>query len=66
MIRERNLAAVVTLSHPKGDLSQALDGADVYARPSADTVFHAGTLQAMAAGVAVVSSPNVALPLSWR
>lgn len=59
LIRERNLAAVVTLSHPKGDLSQALDGADMFVRPSADTAFHAGTLQAMAAGVAVVSSPNV-------
>ncbi|MGB2987565.1 MAG: glycosyltransferase family 4 protein [Phycisphaerae bacterium] len=58
MIRERKLSSCVTLAHPAGDPSQAMHSADIFVRPSADTAFTTDGLQAMGAGMAVVTFPN--------
>ncbi len=58
LIRERKLSSIVTLAHPHGDLTQALHNADIFVRPSADTTYTADSLQAMGAGMAVVSGLN--------
>lgn len=60
MVRARKLSARIAFAHPLGDPARALVGADIFVRPSADKTFFAGSLQAMAAGMAVVTLPNVA------
>lgn len=57
-IHERRLSACVTLAHPAGDLSQAMHSADVFVRPRTDTAFTENSLQAMGAGMAVVTCPS--------
>ncbi len=55
MMAEYKLSSQVTFAHPSGDLSRAMYSADILVRPAADTAFYADGLQAMGAGVAVVS-----------
>lgn len=57
-IHERRLAACVTLAHPAGDLSQAMHSADIFVRPRTDTAFTENSLQALGAGMAVVTCPS--------
>jgi glycosyltransferase involved in cell wall biosynthesis len=58
MIRGRDLSSYITLARPSGDPAQALGGADIFVRPSADSAFNADVLQAMGRGLAVVTLPN--------
>lgn len=55
MISEHKLSGYVTFAHPSGDPTRAMYSADIFVRPSADTAFQADGLQAMGAGIAVVS-----------
>lgn len=57
-VRERNLSACVVFARPMGDYEHALQKADIMVRPSADTAFSIDVLQAMAAGLAVVTFPS--------
>ena len=54
-VHEQGLSESITFAHPGGDVSQAMQGADIFVRPSGDTAFSEDTLQAMGAGLAVVS-----------
>lgn len=54
-IRERKLSSCVTLAHPAGDLSRAMQSADIFVRPSSDSAVAEQCLQAMGAGMAVVT-----------
>jgi glycosyltransferase involved in cell wall biosynthesis len=56
IIRERRLSTCVTLAHPAGDPAHAMQHADIFVRPSTDNAFSDDILQAMAAGVAVVTA----------
>ena len=58
LIRDRKLASCVTLARPEGDLAKVMDNADIFVRPSDVPAFSANSLQAMAAGMAVVMLPN--------
>ena len=58
MIRGRKLFPCVTLAHPAGGVAQAFHSADIFVRPSVDSAFNDDGLLAMAAGMAVVTSPN--------
>ena len=58
MIRSRGLSSCATLAHPAGDLTRAMRGIDIFVQPSAETAFSDGGLQAMGAGMAVVTFPN--------
>ena len=55
LVRDHKLSGYVTLAHPSGDVSRAMGSADIVVRPAADIAFHADSLQAMGAGIAVVS-----------
>ena len=55
IIQDRRLSAYVTLANPAGDPTQVMNSADIFVRPSADTSFVADVLQAMGAGMAVVT-----------
>ena len=57
-IRRRGLSSVVTLAHPRGDVTGALRNADIFVLPTQAPSLSADTLQAMGAGVAVVAYPN--------
>jgi glycosyltransferase involved in cell wall biosynthesis len=57
-VREEGLSDCVTFAHPLGDVGPALRSADIFVRPSLDAAFSIGTLQAMGAGMAVVSGVN--------
>lgn len=57
MIRERKLAGWVTIARPGGDLSDAMHAADLFVRPSADTILSVASVEAMGAGLACVSVP---------
>ncbi len=57
-IHERRLSACVTLARPAGDLSQAMHSADIFVQPRTDTAFTENSLQAMGAGMAVVTCPT--------
>jgi len=57
MIRERKLSAFVTIARPAGDLSDAMRSADLFVRPSADTIISVASVEAMGAGLACVSVP---------
>jgi glycosyltransferase involved in cell wall biosynthesis len=60
MVRRRGLSSVVTFATPLGDLTRALESADVFVHPSTGHAFTVGALQAMAAGVVVVTCENSA------
>jgi len=55
MVRDHELSGYVTFAHPSGDLSRAMGSADIVVRPAGDIAFHEDSLQAMGAGIAVVS-----------
>jgi len=55
IIQDRRMFAYVTLVHPAGDPTQVMSSADILVRPSADTAFVADVLDAMGAGMAVVT-----------
>lgn len=57
-VRRLGLTSIVTFANPMGDLSTALRSADLYVLPAEATAFSAGSLQAMAEGVLVVTLPN--------
>ncbi len=54
-IRERGLSRWITLVNPIGDVGQAMRGADMFVRPASVAAVSADVLQAMGAGMAVVS-----------
>lgn len=58
LIRERGLSAWVTIARPSGDLTDAMLGADIFVRPSTDTVYSVASVEAMGAGLACVSVPT--------
>lgn len=58
LIRERGLSASVTLVQTAGDLGAALGGGDIFVRPGSSGAFSDEILQAMAAGLAVVTAPD--------
>ncbi len=60
LVRLRGLSGCITFAQGLPDLTAALSGADLFVRPSQDTEFSADTLQAMAAGLAVIALPNAA------
>jgi glycosyltransferase involved in cell wall biosynthesis len=59
-VRARRLSACVTFARGMEDPMPALAGADLFIRPAPESEFRADLLQAMAAGVAVVTMPNAA------
>lgn len=59
-VRARDLSGCVTFAPRLDDLTPALLGADIFIRPSQDAEFSADSLQAMAAGVAVIAQINSA------
>lgn len=54
-VHERNLSACVVFARPLGGHEAALHHADMFVRPSADAAFSIEVLQAMAAGLVVVT-----------
>lgn len=54
-VSARGLSAWVTFANPLGDPLDAMEGADLFIRPSADTAFTVDALQAMGAGLATVT-----------
>lgn len=58
LVRDRKLSPCVTFARPMGDPASAMQGADLFVRPSADTALVDDTFHAMAAGVAVVAPPS--------
>jgi glycosyltransferase involved in cell wall biosynthesis len=59
-VRRHGLSSCVTFSHPSGDITQAMLGADVFIQPSSGDAFTADALSAMGAGMAVVTVPCAA------
>lgn len=57
-VHERNLSACVVFARPLGDYDAALLNADILVRPTADVAFSVDTLQAMSAGLVVVTLPS--------
>jgi glycosyltransferase involved in cell wall biosynthesis len=55
LVQERGLSAKVIFAPPQGDLTSALESADLFVRPTVDAAFQVDTLQAMGAGAAVVT-----------
>ncbi|MFH0983505.1 MAG: glycosyltransferase family 4 protein [Planctomycetota bacterium] len=49
------LASVVTFAQPLGDAKQIMAGADIFVRPSAENAISVRTLQALGAGMAMVT-----------
>jgi len=58
LVRQRSLSGAITFAYPLGDVGHAMHSADIFVRPSADTAFAVDVLQAMGAGMAVVTFPN--------
>jgi glycosyltransferase involved in cell wall biosynthesis len=58
LVRMRNLSSSVTFAPPLSDLAAAMQSADIFVRPSADTGFTADGLLAMGAGLVVVTDPS--------
>jgi glycosyltransferase involved in cell wall biosynthesis len=54
-IGERNLTSLVTFARPDGDRLEVLQSGDILVEPAAATAFRSVTLEALAAGVAVVT-----------
>ncbi len=59
-IRRQGLSPSFTIASPMGDLSQAMESADLFVRPSVDSAFFVSGLMAMAAGAAIVTFENTA------
>ncbi len=57
-VRTRQLSSFVTFAAPMSDLTAAMQSADIFIRPSADTHFTSDGLLAMGAGLAVVTDPS--------
>jgi len=55
LARERKLSSCITFANPLGDPAQAMNSADIFVHPAENTFFTAGGLQAMGAGMAVVT-----------
>jgi hypothetical protein len=60
MVRKEKLSSAVTFANPRGNLTRALESADIFVRPSTGDAFTVGALQAMAAGVVVITCENTA------
>jgi len=58
--RERGVSPYVTFSPPLPDLTPVLTSADIFVRPAAESAFSVDVLQAMGAGLAVITAPNSA------
>lgn len=58
LVQKVGLLPHVTFANPRGDVGHVLAGSDVFVRPSVDHAFFAGSLQAMAAGMAVITCTN--------
>ena len=58
MVRTRNLSSSVTFAPSLYDLAAAMQSADIFVRPSADSQFTADGLLAMGAGMVVVTDPS--------
>ena len=58
LVRELGLSASVTFAHPAGDVARAMESGDIFILPAAMDAFHVDTLQAMGAGMAVVTAPS--------
>lgn len=59
LVRTRKLSSSVTFAPPMSDLTAAMQSADIFVRPSADSEFTADGLLAMGAGLVVVTDPNM-------
>lgn len=57
MVREGDLSSNVTFADPAGDTTQAMQSADVFVVPASSDAFRVDALQAMGAGMAVVTLP---------
>lgn len=55
---EQGLAPWVTFAHPLGDIAPAMRSADIFVDAAPSSAFTADSLQAMAAGMAVVACKN--------
>jgi len=58
-VRTRNLSSMVTFAPPLSDLTAAMQNADIFVMPSADSEFTAEGLLAMGAGLVVVTDPSI-------
>lgn len=58
LVRTKNLSSTVTFASPLADLTAAMQSADIFVRPSADSEFNADGLLAMGAGMVVVTDPS--------
>ena len=58
MIRERGLSSCITLARPSGDLTGALHSGDIFVEPSARPGYSDDLLQAMSAGLVIVTAPS--------
>jgi glycosyltransferase involved in cell wall biosynthesis len=58
LIRERGLSSCITLARPSGDLTGALHSGDIFVEPSARPGFSDDILQAMSAGLVIVTAPS--------
>ena len=59
-IHRQGLSPFFTIASPMGDLSQAMQSADLFVRPSVDSAFFVNGLMAMAVGAAIVTFENTA------
>ena len=59
LVRTRNLSSSVTFGPPLSDLTTAMQSADIFVRPSADSEFTADGLLAMGMGLVVVTDPSM-------
>jgi glycosyltransferase involved in cell wall biosynthesis len=59
LVRTRNLSSSVTFAPSLNDLTAAMQSADIFVRPSADSEFTADGLLAMGAGLVVVTDPSL-------
>ena len=58
LVRQRKLSTCVTFVQAIGDLSQVMRNADIFVDPSPDGAFVSHGLEAMGAGMVVVTVPN--------
>ncbi|MCH7884770.1 MAG: glycosyltransferase family 4 protein [Planctomycetes bacterium] len=58
LVRQRRLSSCVTFAQPMGNVVSAMQSADIFIRPSADTAFMDDGLHAMGAGTAMVTLPS--------
>ena len=58
LAREKGLSAHITFAHALGDMTQAMSSADIFVHPSVEPALSVSGLQAMGAGMAVVTFPH--------